>query len=220
VQPLNNINNIKIQILIDNPNSWIVPFCRTLQEELKQSGYFVNLLHQHEEVIAGDILILLSCEKKFKDLKKNKFNLVVHESQLPQGKGWSPLTWQVLEGKKTIPVSLFEAAESIDSGQIYDVQSIKLVGHELIDELRALQFKATRQLIFNFIDKYPNNLGKPQVGESSIYPKRGPAHSQLDIHKSISEQFNLLRVVDNEKYPAFFVIDNQKYILKIYKGNT
>jgi methionyl-tRNA formyltransferase len=30
----------------------------------------------------------------------------VHESALPQGQGWSPMTWQILEGASPIPVTL------------------------------------------------------------------------------------------------------------------
>jgi len=39
--------------------------------------------------------------------------------------------------------------------------------------------------------------------------------SRLDIDRSIKEQFNLLRVVGNEEYPAFFEINGHKYLLKI-----
>ena len=46
----------------------------------------------------GGILCLLGCEKKFNALHLNTHNLVVHESDLPFGKGMSPFTWQVVEG--------------------------------------------------------------------------------------------------------------------------
>ncbi|HGG0417971.1 TPA: hypothetical protein ACJFE8_002771 [Clostridium sporogenes] len=42
---------------------------------------------------------------------------------------------------------------------------------------------------------------------------------KLDINKTIKEQFNLLRVADNEKYPAYFMFNNKKYIVRIYKEN-
>ena len=41
--------------------------------------------------------------------------------------------------------------------------------------------------------------------------------SELDINKSIKSQFNMLRVVDNERYPAFFSHKKKKYIIKIYE---
>ena len=49
-----------------------------------------------------DLCICLSYSKLLseKDLSKFKNVLVVHESELPKGKGWSPLSWQILEGKK------------------------------------------------------------------------------------------------------------------------
>ena len=35
------------------------------------------------------------------------------------------------------------------------------------------------------------------------------------INKTIKEQFNLLRIVNNQEYPAFFEIDGRKYKLTI-----
>lgn len=86
----------------------------------------------------GDILVLLGCEKIIKDaiLKKNRHNLVVHESALPEGKGWSPLTWQILEGKNEIPITLFEAVQNVDAGQIYLQRKMIFKGWELVDDLR------------------------------------------------------------------------------------
>ena len=39
----------------------------------------------------------------------------------------------------------------------------------------------------------------------------------LDTNKTIKEQFNLLRISDNKRYPARFKIEGKDYILKIYK---
>ena len=57
--------------------------------------------------------------------------------------------------------------------------------------------------------------GESQRGEETFYKKRTPKDSELDINKTIKEQFNLLRIVDNEKYPAFFKFKNKIYTLKI-----
>ena len=211
---------MKIQILVDNPNSWIIPHLKNLVSSIKQKkNCYVKLINSHEDVESGDVLCLLSCEKKFNKLNLNKYNLVVHESDLPKGKGWSPLTWQVIEGKRNIPITLFEANSLIDSGNIYEKINIKTSGYELIDELRFLQFEATTKLILNFIEKYPNIKGEKQKGKESFYCKRTKNSSELNILESIKDQFNLLRVCDNERYPAFFIIDNVKYLIKIYKDD-
>ena len=210
---------MKIQLLVDNKASWIVPYAEQLRSKLLYLNHDTKLIFCHEEVCEGDILCLLSCEKAFKKLSLNKFNLVVHESDLPEGKGWSPVTWQILEGKKNITVTLFEATSSIDSGYIYSQDYISLEGTELLGEIKHQQGMVTQSLILRFIKSLPHIKGRPQSGEESFYPRRRPEDSRLDIHKSIYEQFDLLRVCDNERYPAHFTMRNEEYVLKIYKKN-
>ncbi|WP_393011433.1 formyltransferase family protein [Limnothrix redekei] len=144
-------------------------------------------------------------------------NLVVHESDLPSGKGWSPLTWQILEGRDRIPVTLFEAADQVDSGDIYLQEWLEFEGHELIDELRQAQAAATLRLCREFVNRYPELLqsAKQQNGQESFYPRRTPENSRLDSSQPLAEQFNLLRIVDNEKYPAFFKLNGRQYSLKV-----
>ena len=211
---------MKVQILVDNPNSWMVDYAKQLVDILKKKfDIKVSLIYKHEEVIEGDILCLLSCQKIFKKLHLNKYNLVIHESDLPKGKGWSPMTWQILEGLNKITISLFEASVSVDSGHIYEKVNIELKGHELINDIREMQAKASLELILNFINKYPNITHSDQFGKQSFYPKRTEKDSELKITKTIKEQFNLLRVCDNDRYPAFFYINDKKYILKIYNDD-
>ncbi|WP_421775361.1 formyltransferase family protein [Gracilimonas sp.] len=206
-----------IQILVDNTNSWIIPYANELIKQLENKGHEVYLIHSHDDVKEGDILCLLSCERIFKELHLNKHNLVVHESDLPKGKGWSPLTWQILEGKDKIPITLFEASKEVDAGDIYAKEYIHLEGHELLDEIKHLQGLKTKKMIIDFVETYPNLDAYQQEGESTFYPRRKPIDSELDIDKSIKEQFNLLRVSDNERYPAYFELNGKKYLIKIYK---
>lgn len=209
---------MRIQILVDNINSWIIPYTQKLYDILVKKHPQVSLIHQHSAIEKGDVLVLLSCEQILKNLSLNTYNLVVHESALPQGKGWSPLTWQVLEGQKQIPITLFEATEKVDAGVIYFQEYITLEGHELVEELRVKQGEKTIELVLKFIENYPHIEGNPQTGESSYYPKRTPKDSMIDINQSIADQFNLLRVCDNDRYPAFFIKDGVKYILKVEKA--
>ncbi|MPN54231.1 hypothetical protein SDC9_201901 [bioreactor metagenome] len=69
----------------------------------------------------------------------------------------------------------------------------------------------------NYVKSYPIE-GLEQEGEESYYRLRTPQDSELDINKSLNDQFNLMRIADNEAYPLFFWKNNQKYILKIFKA--
>lgn len=195
-----------------------------LIEQLVKRGYNVNWLHDVNLIEQGEVVFFLGCGQIVPSdiLEKNKHNLVVHESDLPWGKGWSPLTWQILEGKNDIPIVLFEAAEKVDSGVIYLKETMHFTGTELVEELRATQADTTFKLCLEFIDNYPDIIDKAvsQEGESSYYRRRTPEDSRLDPDKTIREQFDLLRVVDNKRYPAFFELNGEQYLLKVLKkGN-
>ena len=87
---------------------------------------------------------------------------------------------------------------------------------ELNDEIKQKQGQAILDLCLEYVKKYGHIKTEAQLGEPTYYDRRSKGNSELDVHKTISEQFNLLRVVDNERYPAFFYFKNKKYILKIY----
>ncbi len=210
---------MQITVLVDNKESWFMPHAIRLVNTLKNKGHRVVLAHDHKSVKKGDCLLLLSCMRIVvpEILQLNTHNIVVHESRLPLGRGFAPFTWQILEGKNKIWLTLFEAAEKVDSGHIYFQEHILFEGHELHDELKERLALKTVELILKFFENYSNVRGIPQRGKTSWYRRRTPADSELDVHKTIKEQFNLLRVVDNERYPAFFWHKGKRYILKISK---
>lgn len=200
--------------LLTSPNQWFVPYIKKLQKLIPNSLVF----YKHEQISDYDIVFILSyhriISKEF--LSKNKNNIVIHASNLPQGKGWAPLFHQVLEGKNEIIFTLFEADEKADNGDIYLQKTLILNGLELYEELRDKQANFTIKLCLEFLENFPNITKISQKGKESFYPKRTSKDHELDINKTIEEQFNLLRISNNEEFPAFFYKNGKKFILKIY----
>ena len=56
---------------------------------------------------------------------------------------------------------------------------------------------------------------KQQTGVASHYRRRKPADSQLAPDCSLAEQFNLLRVIDNQRYPATFQWCGKSFVLQV-----
>ena len=206
--------------VLTSEESWFVPYAKEMVDILEQKGYKSNLFHNCDDIEEDfQVVFILSYFNIINEqsLKKHKHNLVAHESDLPLGKGWAPLFWQILEGKNKIPVVLFEATSEVDEGDIYIKDYITLQGHELNDEIRKKQAQKTIELCLRFLDNYKNLKPTKQTGQGTFYTKRTPEDSELDKEKSVSEQFNLLRIVNNEEFPAFFYYKGHKYILKIFK---
>ena len=208
-----------INFLFDKSNDWISKFI--LRKNFKRSNILIKKYFDFKKIKKQDIVCVLGYTKKLPEnfIKNNKYVLIIHESPLPKGKGFSPLQWQILENKKKITACLFSANNYFDSGDILLREQITLDGTELYDEIREKQATTSIKLINKFLKSYPFIKKIRQKGESSFYRKRSPKDSELDIKKSIISQFNKLRIANNNEWPSFFVYKNQKYILKIFKKN-
>jgi methionyl-tRNA formyltransferase len=207
--------------IVTDKNNWINSYIPQWIESLKPRNNQVTWVHAVKDIQPGLLAFFLGCEEIVGRslLNLNQHNLVVHASDLPQGKGWSPLTWKILGGENQIPVVLFEAAELVDSGRIYLKHTMEFTGLELIGELRDELAITTFKLCNQFIEQYPSIVEQAleQQGEASFYPRRTPQDSRLRPELSIQEQFQMLRVADNEKYPCYFEFGGATYILKIEK---
>jgi methionyl-tRNA formyltransferase len=214
-------NNRKaVTILVDN-DSWILPYAERLVQEIQQLGRDAELVRTAEAIREGWVCFLLGCVKIVEQqyLKRNYHNLVVHESDLPKGRGFAPMAWQILHGANSIPVCLLEAsAGEPDAGDIWLRDSIELEGQEMLPVWRQLQGEKTIELCMRFVKKYDSLRPVKQTGEPSWYKRRRPADSELDLYQSIKDQFNLLRIVDNQRYPAFFQISGNKILLNVEQG--
>ena len=205
--------------LCSDSDSWINIFIPDLIQELVHGGIQCSWTHRVEDVAPCDLCFYMSYSKIVSSEARSKFknNLVIHESDLPRGRGWSPLSWQVLQGKKTIVVTLFEASEVVDSGSIYLQKTIRFHGDELVDELRQQQAKVTFDLCLKFISRYPNVLrrARKQTGRPSYFPRRTAKDSRLSLNLPLRKQLNLLRISDNTRYPAWFEHAERRFALRI-----
>lgn len=205
-----------ITVVGDTPG-WFDPFAQELVARINAGGDRAAFARTHAEIPSGHIAFYLSCSRITPPdvLARNSLNLVVHASRLPSGRGFSPLVWQVLEGSNEIGVTMIEAVEQVDAGEVFMRADMQLEGHELNGEMRGRLGKLIVHMCLQFLSAPNAPKAEAQVGEPTWYSRRKKADSRLDPSKTIAEQFPLLRVVDNERYPAFFDYRGHRYVLKI-----
>ena len=209
---------LKVSFLTSSKKHKVYPAIIKWVKQLESSGYQVEVHLTSNSLQSGDFLFLVSCSEIVSEAVRSRFAkcLVLHASDLPNGRGWSPHIWDILSGKNEITVSLIHASHPVDSGDIIYQTSFKLNGYELLDDINYQLFKVEYELVLkclNSANKLPSR--KQNDSSASYWEKRSELDSELDINKTIKEQFNLLRVVDNEHYPAFFRHLGSKYVLKI-----
>lgn len=211
-------SSLKISILITAENHPIYPGLRswTAYNQVKHS---VELVTEARDLQGGDLLFLISCNEFVPRSVRERYvkSLVVHASDLPRGKGWSPHIWEILGGAKEITVTLLEAADEIDSGDVWKKVKLPIPTNFIAAEINSLLFNAELALmnyaVKNFFDVKP--IKQPLSPDLPTWRKRSPEDSELNVNESIASQFDLLRVSDPERYPAFFVKDGRKFILKL-----
>ena len=182
----------------------------------------ISIVHSKEDLASGDILFLISCSEIVLKLERDKFKktLLIHASDLPNGRGWSPHIWEIINGATDITLSILEAESKIDTGDIWKKISVPIPKTALFDEINDLIFNSELELMNFAIENYNTVEPKKQLNiDGEYWPKRSPKDSVIDINQTISEQFDLIRVCDPKRFPAFFYKDGVKFNITIEKNN-
>lgn len=133
----------------------------------------------------------------------NRFECVCfHETDLPFGRGGSPLQNLINKGHKNTVITALRMVEELDAGPVYSKRPLSLIG--LAEEI----FINAAKIIFTMIQEIVLNepTPEPQKGKPIIFERRTPDQSVVskDI-QSISDLFDHIRMLDAEEYPHAFI---------------
>lgn len=166
-----------------------------------------------------DIVFCLNYDQIISEkyLQLPKYGIYVnHSSDLPSGKGWAPLQWSVLHGLSKVTITLFKANTGLDSGLWAYKSKFTILKTDTINDLYKKDHFYSAKLFNKLLDaiKEDRLILKKQKGESSYWRKRTPEDSELDGNKTLFDLWNHIRICDNNRYPAYFIYNNKKIILK------
>lgn len=214
---------MRIDLLCTNPAHPVVPFLRRWITD-RTGAHDLHLIHDKSELATGDILYLVSCSQLIgtEDLARYAHVMVLHASDLPEGRGWSPHVWDILAGKEELTLSLLTAEGGVDTGAIWAKQRFVVPRHALYDEINALLFQAELNLMDRGIAMVGAGEGpSPQPAEgASYYPRRSPEDSRLDPTRPLTDLFDQIRIADPDRFPAFFEMHGKTYDITLKKRET
>ncbi len=120
-----------------------------------------------------------------------------HMTDLPYGRGGSPLQNLILRGHRTTVLSAFRLSEELDAGPIYLKAPLALDGSAQDIYVRASELAA--RMVGRILDEQP--VPEPQSGDVVEFRRRTPAESRLPDSASIDELYDFIRMLDAEGYP-------------------
>lgn len=125
-----------------------------------------------------------------------------HMTQLPYGRGGSPLQNLIAEGKTNTEVTAFRLAEGLDVGPVYCKLPMSLDG--LAEEIYLRAANICAEQIEYIVANEP--MPAPQQGgEIRLFHRRTPDQSEIPYCESLDRMFDHLRMLDADAYPRAYL---------------
>ena len=146
----------------------------------------------------------------------SKYNCIsFHMTDLPYGRGGSPLQNLILRKKKNTKISAFKMNNKIDGGPIFLKKNLTLNGsaYEI--------FQRATKIVFAMIREMNNKklIPKPQKISKISFKRLKRKDNKLDFDniKNLNELYDRIRMVDAPGYPYAFK-EYKNFIINFYNA--
>jgi methionyl-tRNA formyltransferase len=124
-----------------------------------------------------------------------------HMTDVPYGRGGSPLQNLILRGHHDTKISALRMTPEFDAGPVYCKEPMTLEGAAEEIYIRAGQIAAG--MIARIIREQITPV--PQTGEAVIFTRRKPEQSNVAQLQSLTQIYDYIRMLDAEEYPRAFL---------------
>ena len=124
-----------------------------------------------------------------------------HMTDLPYGRGGSPLQNLIARGHKDTKLTAFRMVDELDAGPIYGKMDLSLEG-----SAQAI-FERAAELVYDLIRVIVNSELEPlaQKGKTVTFERRTPTQSKVPLSIDLNQLFDHIRMLDAEFYPHAYI---------------
>mgnify|MGYP001228897297 CR=1 FL=1 len=127
--------------------------------------------------------------------------VLFHMTDLPFGRGGSPLQNLIKMGFSETKISALRVVQEIDAGPIYLKENLILKGNAT--EIFERASKVIEHMILKIINKKIKPL--PQVGNPTFFERRKTFQSEIIEIENVEGLYDHIRMLDYELYPKAFL---------------
>src|SRR5215475_7940036 len=124
-----------------------------------------------------------------------------HMTDLPYGRGGSPLQNLIERGHDTTKITAFRMTEELDAGPIYCKAEMSLDG--AAHEIYARAAEISLDLMAHIVANEP--VPAPQEGTPTVFKRRHPRQSLLPSAATPEWLYDYIRMLDADGYPRAFL---------------
>lgn len=127
--------------------------------------------------------------------------IIFHMTDLPYGRGGSPLQNLIRLGHKRTRLTALRCVEVLDAGPIYLQRDLSLDG--TAEEIFARAALLMEEMIVEIVARRP----QPQAQEGKIvtFKRLKPADGDLAKATSLEQAYDMIRMLDADGYPSAFL---------------
>ena len=157
----------------------------------------------HERLIGAEYVFFPHWSHLIPEDIFTKFTCIVfHMTDLPYGRGGSPLQNLIARGHTTTKISAIRVTGELDGGDVYMKSSLSLFGGAEEIYMRASEIIFADMIPF-ILDNRP--VPVPQSGEGVVFKRRKLEDSELSAKMSLAQIFDHIRMLDAEGYPPAYM---------------
>ena len=125
----------------------------------------------------------------------------IHMTDLPYGRGGSPLQNLIIKGHKVTKITALKMTQELDTGDIYHKVSLDLLGsaQEIFIEAANKAYELIKFIVEN------NPAPQPQEGEVVNFNRRKPSQSEIPKDITFDNIYDYVRMLDADTYPAAYI---------------
>lgn len=180
-------------------------------EELQEKYPALRFLHvtSHKELISlnlhelsPDWIFFPHWSWKVPSQIFSEFQCVIfHMTDLPFGRGGTPLQNLILTGHKNTKICALKCEEGIDTGPVYCRRPLSLDGSA--EEILSRAHLQIQDMIQEILDYELSP--KPQIGQVVEFERRSASDGDLESLTDISTVYDYIRMLDAEGYPNAYL---------------
>jgi methionyl-tRNA formyltransferase len=124
-----------------------------------------------------------------------------HMTDVPYGRGGSPLQNLIMRGHKHTKLTALRMASELDAGPVYGKIDLSLDG-----SAQAI-YERAGELVYGLISRIIETEKEPveQQGEVTLFHRRAPEQSLVPVSCGINKLFDHVRMLDATSYPHAYI---------------
>jgi methionyl-tRNA formyltransferase len=192
---------------------WGVETAKKLGKRLDAEILFINdptrFNRTYLDTVKPDYILVLHWSSIIPEDIYGKYETIIfHMTDVPYGRGGSPLQNLVVRGHRSTKISALRCVKELDAGSVYLKRNLSLDGNAEQIFIRA------SDIIVDMIEEIVISGIKPvdQIGKPVYFKRRKPKEGSIEGLTNIGDVYDYIRMLDADGYPRAYLDCNRLHL--------